>query len=95
MYGGYNDWRFPSLEEAASLLRNKKNKRGLYLDPIFSGKQVKIWTRDFGSKKVIVFGDTILWVVSFDSGRLEMSSTKNEIQLLPVRSYESGTPGEK
>lgn len=87
-YGGYKDWRFPTLEEAASLLRNKKNKNGLYLDPIFPGKQLKIWTKDFGSKKVIVFGETILWVVSFDSGRLEMSSTKNEIQLLPVRSYE-------
>jgi hypothetical protein len=94
-YGGYNDWRFPSLEEAASLLKNKKNKNGLNLDPIFSGIQAKIWTRDFGSKKVIVFGETILWVVSFDSGRLEMSSTKNEIQVFPVRSYVGGTPRKK
>lgn len=94
-YGGYNDWRFPSLEEAASLLSNKKNQRGLYLDPIFLGRQAKIWTRDFGSKKVIFLGETILWVVSFDSGRLELSSTKNELQVLPVRSLVGGTSGEK
>lgn len=44
-YGGYTDWRLPTLEEAMSLLEPSKNGT-LYVDTLFDPKQEYIWTSD-------------------------------------------------
>ncbi len=36
-YGGFSDWRLPTIEEALSLMQPEKNKEDLHLDPAFSG----------------------------------------------------------
>lgn len=38
-FGGYDDWRLPSMEEALSLLEQQQNDKGLYLHPCFSKEQ--------------------------------------------------------
>ncbi|MGH7450620.1 MAG: DUF1566 domain-containing protein [bacterium] len=56
-YGGYSNWRLPTLEEAMSLMEPQKYG-DLYIDPKFDQTQLWIWTADKESAGVA-------WVVSF------------------------------
>ena len=45
-YGGRNDWRLPTSEEAASLLRAQVLDNGLFTLPEFDAEQTSMWTSD-------------------------------------------------
>jgi len=51
-YAGFRNWRLPTLEEAASLLKPGKDGSVLYIDPIFDSTQKYLWTGDIYKKEV-------------------------------------------
>jgi len=59
-YGGYKDWRLPTLEEAMSLMEPSANEKGLYIDARFNDTR-RIWTAD-------QYAASRAWVVNFNSG---------------------------
>jgi serine/threonine protein kinase len=82
-YGRYSNWRFPNLEEAASLLRKSKNKKGLHIDSLFTGNYKSIWTGDRST--LVMFKGRKHWVVFFDRGILEKSDNDDKHDVLAVR----------
>jgi len=60
-YGGYSNWRLPTLEEAMSLMEPNEPDGDLYIDLLFDRKQRWIWTADQHSAGVA-------WVAYFDLG---------------------------
>jgi hypothetical protein len=77
-YAGYSDWRFPRVEEEASLLTSDKvNCR--YRDPVFDGKQEWIWTGNSHDSDNA-------WVADFVGGGVLTCNVDDGSYVRPVRS---------
>jgi len=76
-YGGYKDWRLPTLEEAMSLMEPER-KRRLYIAEQFDAEQRFIWTSDK------LYAPTAL-VVNFSIGYCYIFHVDNSIFVRAVR----------
>ena len=76
-FGGFSDWRLPTLEEAMSLMEPKKQGE-LYIDQVFDSRQRWIWTADKSNGGVG-------WVVHFDVGGCSHSGVHSYNYVRAVR----------
>jgi len=77
-YGGFHDWRLPTLEEGLSLLRRPTDAGGSSPDRLFSLEGRRIWTADR-------LGGSTVWTVRFDQGIVYAVPERDRNWLLPIR----------
>jgi len=74
-FAGHSDWRMPTIEELASLIKKAKIK-GVHIDPVFDNKQSQSWCSDKRTESD--GGHYGGWIVSFSHGGIMPAKLASE-----------------
>ncbi len=79
-FGGFSDWRLPTMEEAATLLEGKESQFNLYINAIFDHLIKYIWTCDKDDEGRI-------WALDFFGGDANPVDNYLKAYVRPVRNH--------